>query len=78
MCVYSSCFSGSEDGVAPWPADQVGMFGVLGQEALVMPEGSYRPDFCAHLVSDSVRVVYVRREHFARACARGENLAMSS
>ena len=47
---------------------EAGPWTVLGADALVSDEGSFVPDFSAHVATDSVRCIYVTRaEYFRRA-----------
>ena len=40
-------------------AAEVGMFAVLGQDALLQQEGTYVPDFCASPRRPGIRLVYI-------------------
>ena len=46
---------------------EAGPWTVLGADALVSEEGSFVPDFSAHVATDSVRCVYVTRAEHASA-----------
>ena len=46
---------------------EAGPWTVLGADALVSDEGSFVPDFSAHVATDSVRCVHVTRAEYERA-----------
>ncbi|KAH8070013.1 hypothetical protein JL721_5556 [Aureococcus anophagefferens] len=50
---------------------EAGPWSVLGADALTAAEGSFVPDFSAHVATESVRCIYVHRAEYARAVRAG-------
>ena len=50
---------------------EAGPWSVLGADALTAAEGSFVPDFSAHVATESVRCIYVHRAEYARVVFAG-------
>mmetsp|Transcript_1385 Transcript_1385/g.1831 ORF Transcript_1385/g.1831 Transcript_1385/m.1831 type:complete len:391 (-) Transcript_1385:142-1314(-) len=54
---------------------EAGPWTVLGADALVSKAKEYRPDFSAHVATDTVRLVYIQRADYAHAFALSDRIA---
>lgn len=54
-------------------ASEVGKWAVLGEDALTSPPGSYKPDFSARILSDTVRLLRISHDEFQQMLQYGRS-----